>query len=56
MIRSDLCDSSYAYIVVKGHINVTGNNAQFRPVYQKSLTHLQTMQKILILLCQYIIC
>ena len=25
-------------------------------VYQKSITHLQTMEKISILLCQYVIC
>ena len=26
MLRSDLCDYSDAYIVVKGRISVTGNN------------------------------
>ena len=30
MLRSDLCDYSDAYIVVKGIINVTGTNANNR--------------------------
>ena len=63
MPRSDLCDYSDAYIVVKRKITVKGydnanrrnkkltfkNNASFRYAYQKLITHLQTMQKILIL-------
>ena len=70
MLRSDLCDYSDTYIVVKGRISVTGTNNVNRKKkkltfknmlrldhgYQKSITHLQTMQKILILLCQCIIC
>ena len=70
MLRSDLCDYSDAYIVVKGRISVAGNNVDNRRnkkltfkngapldhVFQKSITHLLTMQKILILLCQCIIC
>ena len=30
MLRSDLCDYSDAYIVVKGRVNVTGNNAEIK--------------------------
>ena len=30
MLRSDLCDYSDAYIVVKGKVSVTGNNAANR--------------------------
>ena len=70
MLRSDLCDYSDAYIVVKGRISVASNNVDNRRnkkltfknnapldhVFQKSITHLLTMQKILILLCQCIIC
>ena len=70
MLRSDLCDYSDAYIVVKGTINLgaTGNNDMTEKVlhlkimihlghaYQKSITHLKTMLKILILLCPCIIC
>ena len=66
MLRSDLCDYSDAYIVVKGRISVAGNNVDNRRnrkltfkngapldhVFQKSITYLLTMQKILILLCQ----
>ena len=65
MLRSDLCDYSDAYVVVKGKITVEGendaktrnkkvifkNNAHLDHAYQKSIMHLQTMQKILILLC-----
>ena len=70
MLRSDLCDYSDAYIAAKGRISVAGNNVDNRRnkkltfknnapldhVFQKSITHLLTMQKILILLCQCIIC
>ena len=70
MLRSDLCDYSDAFIVVKGRVSVTGNNnanrrnekltfknnPPFRSFISKSITRLRTMQKILILLCQYIIC
>ena len=69
IIRLDLCDYSDAHIVVKWTITVTStendnrrnkklvfkNNAPFRSCLQKSITHLQTMEKILILLCQFII-
>ena len=70
MLRSDLCDYSDEFIVVKGRVSVTGNNnanrrnekltfknnTSFRSFISKSITRLRTMQKILILLCQYIIC
>ena len=70
ILKSNLCDYSDAYIVVKGRISVAGNNVDNRRnkkltfknndpldhVFQKSITHLLTMQKILILLCQCIIC
>ena len=70
MLRSDLCDYSDVYIVVKGRISVTGpnnankrdkklnfnSNAPFRYAYQKLIIHLYTMQKILILLCLCITC
>ena len=70
MLRSDLCDYSDEFIVVKGRVSVTGNNnanrrnekltfknnPSFRSFISKSITRLRTMQKILILLCQYIIC
>ena len=70
MLRSDLYDYSDACIAVKGRISVAGNNVDNRRnkkltfknndpldhVFQKSITHLLTMQKILILLCQCIIC
>ena len=69
MLRSDLCDYSDRYIV-KGMISVRDTNANnrinknrtfkdnvpCRSCIQKSMTHLLTMQKILILLCQCIIC
>ena len=62
MLRSDLCDYSDTYIVVKGRISVLGTNASSRThllhlvyAFQKSVMHLQAMQKILILLCQCII-
>ena len=68
MLRLDLCDYSDTHIVVKWTITVTStendsrrnkklvfeNNAPFRSCLQKSITHLQTMEKILIL-CQFII-
>ena len=40
MLRSDLCDYSDAYIVVKGIINVTGTNAKEtkNPKRNKKLT------------------
>ena len=70
MLRSDLCDYSYVYIVVKWkkllkvllllteeiksktsrillHLNYR---------FQKLITHLYTMQKMLILLCRCMIC
>ena len=54
MLRSDLCDYSDVYIVVKGRISVTGpnsankrdkklnfnSNASFRYAYQKLIIHL----------------
>ena len=69
MMRSDLCDYSDVYIVVKGRISATGTNAANKSnkkltlrimlcldhSYQKLITHSQTMQKILILLCRWII-
>ena len=69
IIRLDLCDYSDAHIVVKWTITVIStendnrrnkklvfkNNAPFRSCLQKSITHLQTVEKILILLCQFII-
>ena len=69
MLRSDLCDYSDVYIVVKGRIIATGTNAANKSnkkltlrimlcldhAYQKLITHSQTMQKILILLCRWII-
>ena len=68
MLRSDLCNYGDAYIVVKGRISVTGyENANRKNinqlsrimlrldhVYQKSITHLKEIQKILILLCRCI--
>ena len=53
MLRSDLCDYSGVYIVVKGRISVTGpnnankrdknpnfnSNAPFRYAYLKLITH-----------------
>ena len=70
MLRSDFCEYSDAYIAVKGRKTVEGtvannktnrllafkNNAPLCCAYQKSITHLQPMQKILILLCRCIIC
>ena len=69
ILKSNLCDYSDAYIVVKGRISDGGNNVDNRRnkkltfknnasldhVFQKSITFM-TMQKILILLCQCIIC
>ena len=59
MLRSDLCDFSDAYIVVKGTITVTEpdngkrnksvafkNNAPFIMAFQKSVAYKLTMQKI----------
>ena len=70
MLKSDLCDHSDAFIVAKGTITFEGDDDNKKEiksyplrimlhldhVYQKSTTHLYTMQKILILLCQCIIC
>ena len=69
MSRSNLCDYIDAYIVVKGTVTVEGDNdakkinrkltlrimLHLDHVYQKSITHLQTMQKILIFLRHYTI-
>ena len=66
MLKSDLCDHSDAFIVAKGTITFEGDDDNKKEiksyplrimlrldhVYQKSTTHLYTMQKILILLCQ----
>ena len=66
-LRSNLCDYSNAYIAVEETVTVEGdndaikrntkltfkNNTLFRYAYQKSITHLWTMQKILLLLCQF---
>ena len=63
MLRSNLCDYSGAYIVVKGNITVTnpdkdaydkklvfGNNApQLLAAFQKLITHLLIMHKIWVL-------
>ena len=65
MLRSDSCDYSDAYIVVKGKISVTDtdnanrrneklvskNNVPFRPSISKINNALVDKQKILILLC-----
>ena len=71
VLRSDLCDFSDAYIVVKRSTTVEEdnddktknkkpifkNNAPFRSCISKiNKNFLWTMQKILILLCQCIIC
>ena len=71
VLRSDLCDFSDAYIVVKRSITVEEdnddktknkklifkNNAPFRSYISKiNNNFLWTMQKILILLCQCTIC
>ena len=70
MLRQCLRDYSGGYIVVKGLITLEGRdknksankNLIFKIMlhlghaYQKSITHLLTMQKILILSCQCIIC
>ena len=71
MLRSDLSDHSDACIVVKGIINVTGtnannrrnkklpfkNNAPFRSCVSKiNNAFIDNAEKILILLCQCIIC
>ena len=69
MLGSDLCNYSDAYIVVKGKITVEEDNdaknrnkkltfkdnASFGSRKSKIITHLQTISKILILLCQYIL-
>ena len=65
MLGSNLCDYSDTYIVVKETVTVEGdNNAKKRNkkitfknnhVCKKSIAHLKTMYKILILLCQFII-
>ena len=70
MLSSDLCHYSDAYIVVKGTIDLLATaanendraeknaalriNAPFRTCI--STVHCETMQKILILSCQWIIC
>ena len=59
MLKSDLCDYSDAYIVVKENITVTNpnsdaynkklvfkNNASFLVAFQKLIIHLLIMQKI----------
>ena len=60
MLRSDLCNYSYAYFVVKERITIERDNydktrnkklifksnTSLDHAYQKSTTHLQTMQKI----------
>ena len=66
MLRSDLCDYSDANIVVKGKITVEGDNSNKKinkkltfknnVPFRSLITHLYSMQKILILLCQCIIC
>ena len=70
MLRSDVCDYSDAYIVLKGTITVEGddvnkkrdeklsfkNNSPFRSCISKINKMLQTMQKILMFLWQCIIC
>ena len=69
MSRSNLCDYIDAYIVVKGTVTAEGDNdakkinrkltlrimLHLDHVYQKSITHLQRMQKILIFLRHYTI-
>ena len=69
MSRSNLCDYIDAYIVIKGTATVEGDNdakkinrkltlrimLHLDHVYQKLITHLQTMQKILIFLRHYTI-
>ena len=69
MFRSDLCDYSDTYIVIKGGITVEGDNgakkrnkklifkknAPFRSFISRSVTHLLTVQNIHILY-PYIIC
>ena len=64
MLRSNLCDYSDVYIVVRGRISVSGtNNVSKRNeiqllrimfgldhAYQKSITHSLKIQEILILL------
>ena len=70
MLRSDLCDYSDAYLVVKVTLDpgIAGNNAMTKKMlylkimlslgdaYQKLITHLYSMQKVLILLCHCIVC
>ena len=56
MLRPDLCDFSDAYIFVKGTIAVEGDDdakimSHLYHAHQKSIEHLQTMQKILMVLC-----
>ena len=45
MLRSDLCDFSYAYIVVKGDIAVTepNNDKRTKALYLKIMHHLSTV-------------
>ena len=70
MLSSDLCDYSDGYVVAKRRIGVTctsyanGRNKKltFKKMlhlghgFQKSIKHLEAIQKVLILLCPYIIC
>ena len=53
MLRSDLCDFSDAYIIVKRDITLGDNNANKRNqiAEQQSVTLLLTMQILLILQC-----
>ena len=66
MLRSDLCDYSDAYFVVKGTTTVEGTNDAIKEIksslsrimhrLDNSYKKLKTMKKILKLLCQCIIC
>ena len=68
MLISDICDYSNTYIVVKGTVTVRGSNDTNRinkkvalknnPPFISCIAKINnmTMQKILILLCQCIIC
>ena len=60
MLRSNLCNYSDIYIVVKGEITAKGNNNANKRnknhAYQKSITHSLAIQKIWILLYPCIIC
>ena len=61
MLRSDLCDYSDVYVFVKSRIAVErSNDANKRNEdqdhgYQKFVADSKTMEKILILLCRYMI-